>query len=120
MNPVSYNFKSDSKKSPEMIQKTLTTKIERYGSTAFKHSEETKNKIRNAIKGTTHTKNQTELIANKIRKKILQCDLNGDEIKIWNGIRKCANTLKINHSGIVRCLNGSQKKYANFIWKYID
>lgn len=105
-----------SKRSKESIEKVLKTKLEKYGN--FNHTEETKIKISEANKGKTHSKEQTEFVANKIRKIILQYDLKGNLLNEWKGIRKCANTLKINHSGILRCLNGQQKKYKGFIWVY--
>ena len=104
------------KRSKESIQKVLDTKLKKYGN--FNLSNETKLKISKAHKGKTHPKKQTEFVANKIRKTILQYDLNNNLLNQWKGVRKCAITLNISHSGIFRCLLKNQKSYKGFIWKY--
>jgi hypothetical protein len=106
------------KKSKEAIMRGIETK-RKNGS--LKRSKECIEKIRIAQTGKKHPKEQTEYVAKLLRKKICQCDiLSGEIINIWDGVRICALNLNINHSGIIRCLSGKQKKYKNFIWIYLD
>ena len=56
----------------------------------------------------------------KTRKRVYQCDLNGNVIKLWNGIRVASRGLNIPSQQISQCCN--QKKYrksaGGYIWKY--
>lgn len=96
----------------ESIEKSLNT---RKNNGSLKRSEECKKRISLSKKGSTHSKEQTEYVASLLRKKIFQFDLFGNLIKEWEGVRKCANTLSINHSGILRKLD-TNKPYKGFIW----
>jgi hypothetical protein len=49
--------------------------------------------------------------------KVVQCDLNGMEIKIWNSISEASKELKINHSNISKVCRGGQKTVGGFILK---
>tara|TARA_R110000868_G_scaffold76573_3_gene220129 strand:+ start:10312 stop:10968 length:657 start_codon:yes stop_codon:yes gene_type:complete len=106
------------KRSRESIQKILDTKKKRYGELAFKNSEETKRKLSEAMKGKTHSKEQTEYVANLIRSTILQYDLDNNLLNEWHGIRKAADALGIRHTSIIGCLKGRSKTSGGFIWRY--
>lgn len=49
---------------------------------------------------------------------ILQIDLEGNIVKIWNTQRECGDTLKISHGSIWRCLTKQRKTCRGFIWIY--
>jgi group I intron endonuclease len=52
------------------------------------------------------------------RKTIIQYDLLGNFIKIWNGVDIASKETGIAKSGIIRCCQGKYKKSGEFIWKY--
>lgn len=53
-------------------------------------------------------------------KKIVQYDLNGNLIKVWEYINKASNELNICQSSISLCLTNKRKTAGGFIWKYYD
>jgi hypothetical protein len=71
-------------------------------------TEEQKNKIRNAIKGS------------KIkRSEVIQYDLNMNLIKEWKSLREIERIdAKMSRSQISKCCKGDKISYAGFIWKY--
>lgn len=101
------------KMSKTAIQKSLDTR--RINNT-LKRSDICKLRISIAQKGKKHSKEQTEYVANFLRKKIYQCDLNHNLIKEWNGIRKCAKELNLTRSSINYYLD-TNIPYKGFIWK---
>jgi hypothetical protein len=52
------------------------------------------------------------------RKEIIQCDLNGKELKHWESGQAVTKKLNYNASAISECCRGIRKKYKNFIWKF--
>lgn len=48
-------------------------------------------------------------------KPVIQCDLNGNEIKIWPSVTDAEQSL---HCSIHRCLNGKARSAGGFRWKY--
>lgn len=53
----------------------------------------------------------------KLSKKVLQYDLNGNFIREWNSTMECERNGF--HSGCISdCCNNKRKKHQNFIWKY--
>ena len=100
------------KMTKESIDKSLKTRKE---NGSLKRSEECKNLISLSKIGEKHSKEQTEKMAEKLRNIIYQYDLDNNLIKEWKGVRKCANTLSISHSSILRHLN-TNKPYKGFIW----
>lgn len=97
----------------ESIKKALET---RRKNGTLKRSDECKERISIAQTGKKRTIEQTEIVAEQTRKLILQCDLDGNIIKEWKGIRKCANTLLLSHSSIINSIK-HKRPYAGFIWK---
>ena len=104
----------------------------------FKHSNETKNKIREFRTGSNHTEKTIKLFketrngknnpmygkkrpeSSKKYKEIIQLSLNGDEIKIWDGITIASKELKINRSSITDVCYGRHKSAGGYKWKLID
>jgi group I intron endonuclease len=101
------------KMSQESIKKSLET---RQKNNTLTRSEDCKKAISQSKLGTTHSKEQTEHVANFLRKTILQYDLEQNIIKEWFGIRKCAKELNLNHNMIIKYLD-SNIPYKGFIWK---
>ena len=69
-----------------------------------KLSEETKQKMRQS----------------QPKKKVVQLKLDGEFIKIWNGIMETERNLKINHVGISACCRGKQKTAGGYKWMYYE
>jgi len=102
------------------------------------HSEETKNKIRNKLKGRKLPKNQVEkfiksrigLKYNKPPKpkkekvdqsiKIVQMTLEGVFIKEWDSMMDASKSLKICRTGISRACSGVYKQCGGYRWRYIN
>jgi hypothetical protein len=110
-----------------------------------RHSEESKQKISNSMKGIlrpesgekiskskkgipqseTHRKNIGDAIRgrkvtwnDKLSKPILQYDLEGNFIQEWKGIKYAAGCLGLNNRIICNCLIGKLKQTGGFTWKY--
>ena len=66
------------------------------------YSENSKNKIHKYKKG----------------KKVDQYDLKDNLIKTWNKISDVEEELKINHTNILKVINGKKTDAGGFIWKY--
>ena len=67
--------------------------------------------------------NDTKLKMSKSRtKKIIQYDLNGNTIKIWNSTKEICQELNFKYNSFKYYLRGKSKKeyYENFIWKYYN
>lgn len=64
--------------------------------------------------------NRTKKVNQSKYKKVLQFDLEGNFIKVWDSIKSIEEILKIRHSSICSCLNGRYKTAGNYIWKYYD
>lgn len=50
---------------------------------------------------------------------ILQCDLNGNNLKKWTSISLAAKELNLFKSGIIKCCKNKQKQCGGFTFKYI-
>lgn len=94
-------------------------------SLGYKHTEETKEKIRNSNKGKQYTLGYKHNEISKLKmakshyKIIIQLDkINKNFIKEWISIKDAANALGISRSGISDVLRGSQKTCGGFIWKH--
>lgn len=76
----------------------------------YSPSMETREKLRNAISGTSVKKY-----------KILQYDLDMNLIKIWNSIREInREIISMNRKSISDCCKGNRISYAGYIWKYMN
>lgn len=53
-------------------------------------------------------------------KKVLQYDLNGNFIKVWNSTYEIKKNLGINQVNISVCCRGINKTASGYIWKYKD
>lgn len=71
-------------------------------------------KISDANKGRKPSKEAIE----KHKKKIVQMDLEGNVIKVWDSIKDAIDEGGFNAGGIGGCLKGKLNKHHNFKWKY--
>jgi group I intron endonuclease len=94
-------------------------------------SKESKIKLSNSLKKVTHTKEWNHKVSlsqigkiiseeqrNKIRKPILQYDLNGNFINEWDSSRTASKFYNTTESNICNCLRGNSKTAKGFKWKY--
>lgn len=65
-----------------------------------------------------HTPEAKAKAAAKIKKPILQYDLENNFLKEWPGIIDIQNTTGIHRNNIWMCLKGKTKTCKGFIWKY--
>ena len=90
----------------------------------FKHTAETKEKIRLAAikqplgKFTKEYRGNREVAINAVKIYILQYDLMGNFIKEWKGVIDTGKALNINCNLISRCLKNRSKSAGGFMWKY--
>lgn len=54
----------------------------------------------------------------KLRKKVIQYDLNGIFVKEWESMHEVERQLKINNSHISACCKGKRKTAGGYIWMY--
>ena len=86
-----------------------------------KHTEESKNKIREYNKG-KKLSNETKLkIGKKNSKKVAQYTLDGELVKIWDSIIEC-NKYGFNNQCIIGCCKQKPHYYTHkgYIWKYYE
>lgn len=99
-----------------------------------KLTQETKDKISKGKLGKTLTPEQcaniskatlgkkksprTEEHKKKLRKPVIQLDLEGNFIKLWEGVSFAGKKLGIDYSGISHCANGKQKTSGGYKWKW--
>lgn len=50
---------------------------------------------------------------------VIQCDLQGNEIKVHHGVKYAAEELGINKNRISGCLKGRYKNGGGYLWKYM-
>lgn len=54
------------------------------------------------------------------KKKVIQYDLEGEILDIYDSIAEASKATEINKSSIAKCCRGERKKAGNFIWKFSD
>lgn len=90
-------------------------------------SEETKEKIRKAGIGKQCSEDFKKRMSrlksgenNHNAKRVVQYDLNGKLIRIWDYIRQVEKEIGIIHGNISKCCKGEYKTAGGFIWRYAD
>ena len=58
--------------------------------------------------------------ANTIKQKVEQYDLQGNLLKIWDGVVDASKELKINANNISSCCHDKRKTAGGYVWKYSD
>lgn len=117
----SYGFKRP-QSTRDKISRTLqghkvdATTIEkmRVKSTGKKHTEASKQKISNALKGAVRTEDQKKWLSEVNKKKIVQLDLNNNLVAVHKGIFSVQG-----YSGqcISLCVRGKLKTHKGFMWR---
>ena len=95
---------------------------------------ETKNKIAQKLKGQKRTLEQcnniskatkgvpksprTEEHKQKLRKKVIQFDINGNKIREFMSCTEAGNKLNIDVASNSKCCRGKQKTTGGYIWKF--
>lgn len=67
--------------------------------------------------------NKKAHIENRLKNKpqckwVVQCDVDGNDIKEFHGVKFAASELGINKNGISQCLKGNRKTAGGFKWRY--
>ena len=110
MNPqYGYNCKEggNSSRIPEEIRKKISNKLK--GNIISKESRE---KISRSLKGTRMG------INNAVSKRVVQYDMQGNFIKVWDSIADAERELNIARGNIAKCCKGKWKTIADYIWRY--
>lgn len=96
-----------------------------FSSIGFKHSEETKKKLSEGMKGHKRcvgrklSKETKKRIGLTRSKPIYQYSLDGTFIKEWESAHECARILKLTgKQGIADCAKGRLKTSSGFTWSY--
>lgn len=84
-------------------------------------SEETRRKLSNANLGRKASEEtRQKLCKARVKKPILQKDINGNTIKQWDSILIASKTLNINSGSICNCCKGSKSNAGGFKWEYVN
>lgn len=83
-------------------------------------SEETKQKLRDANLGKVMSDEARKKISNYHKKQVIQYDLNGNFIKIWDSAKEAAQELGIHTSKICLCCQGKRNKTGGYKWTYVE
>lgn len=94
------------------------------------HTEEAKQKIREAKKGkycSEETKQKIKQNHADVRgtnnpraKRVIQYDLSGNLIKVWDYIKQASEELGIHKECIAACCRGEQKTAGGYYWEFAD
>lgn len=84
-----------------------------------KHSKETKNKFSEIRKGIIPI-NAILVSSQKRKVKIVQMDLLGVEIKVWDSIKEAGVSLNIPATNICQAVNGKLKTAGKFKWRCVE
>ncbi len=83
-----------------------------------------KNNNADNLEWLTHSQNTKHAIKNKLVKifnrKVIQYDLHGEQLNIFESIKKAADTLGISSKHISSVCLGKRKSCHGFIWKFFD
>lgn len=109
--PTGYRFKRSESEKQWLSQINKGKKL----------SEITKKKLSEAHKG---KKQSIEIIQNRVqknKKSVVQMDLNGNEIQIFNSIKEAGEVLGLRDStGISGCCKGKYKNSGGYKWRYVE
>ena len=61
---------------------------------------------------------ESNILSGKHRKSVVQCDMDGNIIKVWDSVTQVSETLKICISHISNCCHNKRKSAGGFMWKF--
>ena len=86
-----------------------------------KHSEKTKIKMSlSAKRGEDHHMKKKTGKDNPRSRKIIQKELDGNIIKVWDSLQDIKRGLGFSPSNICRCCRGEVKRIGGFLWEYLN
>jgi len=85
-----------------------------------KHTEESRNKISDKLRGENHPNFGKSGNLPKTSRPIIQMDLNGIELKTWPSMLYATKQLGIDRSTVSKCCRGMKKTCGGFKWKYAN
>lgn len=89
------------------------------GISGFHHSDEAKEKMKNAKLGRKQSSEHIQKAANSRKKPIIQYTLDGKFVAEYDSAKDAAEQLGVYASAINRCCNGNTKTSYNFKWRFI-
>ena len=115
----------------ELIKQFNTTdkrygyNLDNGGNGVGKHSANTINKIKQAVRGKAVGEKNPNYgrtgCKNVLSKTVIRIDAqNGEEIDVFAGMMDACRATGIPHESICRCCKGKQKTAGGYIWKYRD
>jgi hypothetical protein len=87
------------------------------GDSGYKFTDEVKTKMSKDRTGKKQSKETIEKRIAKVKKPILQYDLEGNFIKKWEGMKDAASFYNIKYNTIILVLKGRNRKAAGYQWK---
>ena len=106
------------KLSTEAKQKISDSKQGNKYNLGRKHNDETKQKHRLRSTGRKKSPEEIEKIRQKNSKAILQLDMRGEFITLWESTAIASKELNINKVAICNCLTGKSKSSGGYKWEY--
>lgn len=95
------------------------------GLNGFNHSLLTREKMSKSKCGKYHSELHKHNIGKSVSginnykaRKVLQCDLSGNVIRVWDYIKQAETELHLAHGAISACCRGVQKTAYGYIWRY--
>ena len=84
-----------------------------------KHTEETKQRQREATAARNATQEWKDHNRFKLSKPIVQCTIEDKIIKVWSWVKGASDDLGILTSSIIRCCRGEHKSAGGYRWYYL-
>jgi hypothetical protein len=88
------------------------------GSKGLVVSEETREKLKKAVR-LPQTEEQKRKAAKANWRKVVQLDMNGNIVKVWDSLKE-ASSVGFKVEKVIRCARYRIRQYKGFLWKYFD
>ena len=88
--------------------------------TGLKMSEEERQKLIKRITGIKHSEERIRKRVEKAQRPVVECDMDGKELKVWQSATIAARETGINRCSIRDCCRGRQNKAGGRTWKYYE